>query len=34
MVNPKAKGQDPKRFYDDTILQELDKNGFINSLNR
>jgi len=24
-VNPKAKGQDPKRFYDDAILQELDK---------
>ena len=34
MVNPKAKGQDPKRFYDDSILQELDKSGFINSLNR
>jgi len=34
MVNPKAKGQDPKRFYDDSILQELDKSGFIGSLNR
>jgi len=34
MVNPKAKGQDPKRFYDEGILQELDKSGFINSLNR
>ena len=34
MVNPKAKGQDPKRFYDDSILQDLDKSGFINSLNR
>lgn len=34
MVNPKAKGQDPRRFYDDSILQELDKSGFINSLNR
>lgn len=33
-VNPKAKGQDPKRFYDDTILQELDKSGFINGLYR
>jgi len=33
-VNPKAKGQDPKRFYDDSILQELDKSGFINSLYR
>ena len=33
-VNPKAKGQDPKRFYDDTILQELDKSGFVNGLYR
>jgi NitT/TauT family transport system substrate-binding protein len=31
-VNPKAKGQDPKRFYDDSILKELDKSGFINAL--
>jgi NitT/TauT family transport system substrate-binding protein len=34
LVNPKAKGQDPKRFYDDGILQELDKSGFISSLSR
>lgn len=34
MVNPKAKGQDPKRFYDDSILQELDKSGFIGSVSR
>jgi NitT/TauT family transport system substrate-binding protein len=33
-VNPKAKGQDPRKFYDDSILQELNKNGFINSLYR
>jgi ABC-type nitrate/sulfonate/bicarbonate transport system substrate-binding protein len=33
-VNPKAKGQDPKRFYDDAILQELDKSGFVNGLYR
>ncbi len=33
-VNPKAKGQDPKRFYDDSILQELDKSGFIAALSR
>jgi NitT/TauT family transport system substrate-binding protein len=33
-VNPKAKGQDPKRFYDDSILQELDKSGFVNALYR
>lgn len=34
LVNPKAKGQDPKRFYDDSILQELDKSGFIAGLGR
>jgi NitT/TauT family transport system substrate-binding protein len=34
LVNPKAKGQDPKRFYDDSILQELDKSGFITGLGR
>src|ERR1044071_6016001 len=33
-VNPKAKGQDPRRFYDDSILQELDKAGFIDALYR
>ncbi len=33
-VNPKAKGQDPHRFYDDSLLQELDKSGFINALYR
>lgn len=33
-VNPKAKGQDPQKFYDDSILRELDKNGFIASLGR
>lgn len=33
-VNPKAKGQDPRRFYDDAILQELDKSGFISALYR
>ena len=31
-VNPKAKGQEPRRFYDDGILQELDKSGFVNAL--
>lgn len=34
LVNPKAKGQDPRRFYDDGILQELDKSGFVASLGR
>jgi NitT/TauT family transport system substrate-binding protein len=33
-VNPKAKGQDPRRFYDDSILRELDKSGFIDALYR
>jgi ABC-type nitrate/sulfonate/bicarbonate transport system substrate-binding protein len=33
-VNPKAKGQDPRKFYDDSILRELEKSGFINALNR
>jgi len=32
-VNPKAKGQDPRKFFDDSILQELEKNGFIKGLN-
>ena len=31
-VNPKAKGQDPRKFYDDSILRELEKSGFINAL--
>jgi hypothetical protein len=33
-VNPKAKGQEPQKFYDDSILRELDKNGFIATLGR
>jgi hypothetical protein len=33
-VNPKAKGQDPKKFYDDSILKELDESGFSNALSR
>jgi ABC-type nitrate/sulfonate/bicarbonate transport system substrate-binding protein len=33
-VNPKAKGQDPRRFYDDTIVQDLEKSGFISALYR
>jgi len=33
-VNPKAKGQDPRKFYDDSIVRELDKSGFIDSLYR
>ncbi len=33
-VNPKAKGQEPQKFYDDSILRELEKSGFINALSR
>ena len=33
-VNPKAKGQEAKKFYDDGILQELDRSGFIAALYR
>lgn len=33
-VNPKAKGQDPRKFYDDSIVQELERSGFIDSLYR
>jgi len=33
-VNPKAKGQDPRKFFDDSILQELEKNGFVKSVSR
>jgi hypothetical protein len=33
-VNPKAKGQDPRKFFDDSILRELEKNGFLKSLSR
>jgi NitT/TauT family transport system substrate-binding protein len=33
-VNLKAKGQDPRKFYDDSILKELEKSGFIKALYR
>lgn len=33
-ANPKAKGQEPRKFYDDSIVQELERSGFINSLYR
>ena len=32
--NPKAKGQDPRKFFDDSIVRELEKSGFIDSLYR
>jgi hypothetical protein len=30
--NPKAKGQDPKKFFDDRFVRELQSSGFIDSL--
>jgi NitT/TauT family transport system substrate-binding protein len=32
--NPKAREQDPKKFYDDRFMRELQTNGFIDSLYR
>ncbi|HVO95798.1 MAG TPA: ABC transporter substrate-binding protein [Terriglobales bacterium] len=32
--NPKAKGQDPRRFFDDRFVRELQSNGFIDGLYR
>ena len=32
--NPKAKGQDPKRFFDDRFVRELQTSGFIDALYR
>ena len=32
--NPKAKGQDPKRFFDDRFVRELQSSGFIDELYR
>ena len=32
--SPKAKGQDPKRFFDDRFVRELQTNGFIDALYR
>lgn len=32
--NPKAKDQDPKRFFDDSFVRELQASGFIDSLYR
>jgi NitT/TauT family transport system substrate-binding protein len=32
--NPKAKGQDPRRFFDDRFVRELQANGFIDGLYR
>ena len=32
--NPKAKGQDPKKFFDDRFVRELQSSGFIEGLYR
>jgi NitT/TauT family transport system substrate-binding protein len=32
--NPKAKGQDPKRFFDDRFVRDLQSSGFIDALYR
>src|SRR5258706_14225877 len=32
--NPKAKGQDPRKFFDDRFVRELQANGFIEGLYR
>ena len=32
--NPKAKGQDPRRFFDDRFVRELQTSGFIDALYR
>jgi ABC-type nitrate/sulfonate/bicarbonate transport system substrate-binding protein len=32
--NPKAKGQDPRRFFDDRFVRELQTSGFIDGLYR
>ena len=33
-INPKAREQDPKKFYDDRFMRELQTSGFIDSLYR
>ncbi|MBM4263060.1 MAG: ABC transporter substrate-binding protein [Deltaproteobacteria bacterium] len=30
--NPKAKGADPKQFYDDSLLKEIEQTGFVKTL--
>jgi len=32
--NPKAKDQDPKRFFDDSFVRQLETSGFIDNLYR
>lgn len=32
--NPKAKDQDPRKFFDDSFVRELQASGFIDSLYR
>jgi hypothetical protein len=30
--NPKAKSADPKSFYDDSLLREIEQSGFVTTL--
>jgi hypothetical protein len=30
--NPKAKTADPKSFYDDSLLREIEQSGFVKTL--
>jgi hypothetical protein len=32
--NPKAKDQDPNKFFDDRFVRQLESSGFIDSLYR
>lgn len=32
--NPEAKDADPKRFFDDSFVRDLQKSGFIDALHR
>ena len=32
--NPKAKGQDPRKYFDDRFVRELQSSGFIDGLYR
>jgi hypothetical protein len=32
--NPKAKGQDPRKFFDDRFVRELQASGFVDALYR
>ena len=33
-INPKARGQDPSKFFDDKFVRQLETSGFIDALYR